>query len=194
MKEMVYSNDKKREWLDHDEYKGYEYIIMSLGTHPTAYVGIPEAEAKVIFKEEDLEESDRINVHGGITYENSFIRDENGNKYSNGKWWVGWDYAHLYDYIVGNDYGQYRKKWTTEEILEEVKSVVNQIIEMGKKMNNIGMKYITVYRDDDDTIIAQFEKKDDGKIIGITSVGYKVIVDGEELLSMNDKEKENGID
>ena len=57
-------------------------------------------------------------------------------------------------------------------------------------MNNIGMKYITVYRDDD-TIITQFEKRDDGKVIGITSVGYKVIVDGEELLSMNDKEKEN---
>ena len=61
-------------------------------------------------------------------------------------------------------------------------------------MNNTGMKYITVYCKEDDTIIAQFEKKDDGKIIGITSVGYKVIVDGEELLSMNDKEKENGID
>lgn len=129
MKEMIYTNDKKREWLDHDEYKGYEYVIMSLGTHPTAYVGIPGAEANAIFQEEDLEESDHINVHGGITYENSFIRDENKNEYSNGKWWIGWDYAHLYDYMPDNDYGQYRKKWTTEEILEEVKSVVDQIIE-----------------------------------------------------------------
>lgn len=133
MKEMIYSNDAKREWLDHGEYNGYEYVIMSLGTHPTAYVGIPGAEANVIFQEEDLEESDHINVHGGITYENSFIRDENKNEYSNGKWWIGWDYAHLYDYMPDNDYGQYRKKWTTEEILEDVKSVVNQIIEREKK-------------------------------------------------------------
>lgn len=129
MKEMVYTNDHKREWLDHGEYKGYEYVIMNLGTHPTAYVGIPAVEANTLFQEEDLEDSDSINVHGGITYENSYIRDENKNEYSNGKWWIGWDYAHLYDYTPDNDYGQYRKKWTTEEILEEVKSVVDQIID-----------------------------------------------------------------
>ena len=128
MKEMVYINGEKREWLDHDEYKGYEYVIMSLGTHPTAYVGIPGAEANAIFQKEDLEESNRINVHGGITYENSFIRDENKNEYSNGKWWIGWDYAHICDYMSGKDYGQSGKKWTTKEILEEVKSVVDQII------------------------------------------------------------------
>jgi len=129
MKEMVYINEEKREWLDHSEYKGYEYVIMSLGTHPTAYVGIPSAEANDLFREEDLEESDSINVHGGITYENSYILDENKNEYGNDKWWIGWDYAHLYDYMPDNDYSQYRKKWTTEEILRDVKSVIDQIID-----------------------------------------------------------------
>lgn len=134
MKEMVYTNEEKREWLDHDEYKGYEYVIMSLGTHPTAYVGIPAGEAIALFQEENLEESNCINVHGGITYDNSFIRDENKNEYSNGKWWVGWDYAHLYDYMPDNDYGQYRKKWTTEEVFEDVRSVVDQIINRGNRL------------------------------------------------------------
>lgn len=130
MKEMVYTNKEKREWLDHGVFKGFEYVIMSLGTHPTAYVGIPKTEAYTIFHENRL--SDLIDVHGGITYENSYIRDENKNEYSNDKWWIGWDYAHLYDYMPDNDYGQYRKKWTTEEILEDVKSVIDQIIERGK--------------------------------------------------------------
>ena len=46
MKEMIYSNEHKREVLD----KGYinegeytfEYIILNLGTHPTAYISIPQ--------------------------------------------------------------------------------------------------------------------------------------------------------
>ena len=132
MKEMIYDNVEKREWLDHDEYKGYEYVIMNLGTHPTAYVGIPERAAYIIFQGEDLMESNLIDVHGGITYENSYILDENKNKYCNGKWWIGWDYAHLNDFMANNDYGQYRKMWTTEEILEDVKSVIDQIIEKEK--------------------------------------------------------------
>ena len=58
-------------------------------------------------------------------------------------------------------------------------------------MNNTGMKYITVYCKEDDTIIAQFEKKDDGQIIGIIKDNYGVIVDGDELLLVNSTEKEN---
>ena len=129
MKEMIYTTDwGKLEWLDHGEYKGYEYVIMSLGTHPTAYVGIPVDEADTIFQEEDLEGSDLIDVHGGITYERNYIHDESKNKYSNDKWWIGWDYAHLHDYMADNDYGQYRKKWTTEEIFKEVKEACYQLM------------------------------------------------------------------
>lgn len=132
MKEMVYNSDPKREWLDHGEYKGYEYVIMSLGTHPTAYVGIPKAEADA-FLQEDLEETDLIDVHGGITYQRDYVLDEDKNEYSNDKWWIGWDYAHLYDYMTSNDYGQNRKQWTTEEILEDVKSVVEQVMCLKKR-------------------------------------------------------------
>lgn len=129
MKEMIYTHDSRREWLDHGEYEGYEYVIMSLGTHPTAYVGIPDAEAVAMFQQDEIEDSNLIDVHGGITYEHGCLLDENGDECCQGKWWIGWDYAHLYDYMPGRDYGQYQKKWTTEEIMEEVKSAINQIIE-----------------------------------------------------------------
>ena len=42
MKKMVYSSKRKRELLDSGEYLGYNYYILNLGTHPTAYVEIPK--------------------------------------------------------------------------------------------------------------------------------------------------------
>lgn len=135
MKEMIYSDVMKREWLDHGELNGCEYVIMNLGTHPTAYVGIPKAEANALFREEDLRESDLIEVHGGITYENIFILDENIKEYRNNKWWIGWDYAHVCDYMPGSDFRQNQKKWTTEEIFEDVKSVIEQIVQLRRKEN-----------------------------------------------------------
>ena len=42
MKEMVYSKTRIVEVLDRGTYKDYDYVILSLGTHPCAYVRIPE--------------------------------------------------------------------------------------------------------------------------------------------------------
>ena len=38
MKEMVYSSTHTKEVLHSGEYKGYKFCILTLGTHPTAYV------------------------------------------------------------------------------------------------------------------------------------------------------------
>ena len=50
MKEMVYLNRSRwigklrfMDTLAHDFYKGYQYWIINLGSHPTAYVEIPES-------------------------------------------------------------------------------------------------------------------------------------------------------
>lgn len=120
MKKMTYVNKSRRKWLDHREYRGYEYVIMSLGTHPTAYVGIPVDEY-----EESME--DEINVHGGISYSAPGIIMEDMSRYHNNKMWLGWGYFLDFDYTWGDDVD--KKKWTTKEILGDVKSVINQIIE-----------------------------------------------------------------
>ena len=120
MKEMKYHSERLCEVLAEGDLKGYHYAILNLGTHPTAYV-----ETK---KESPTLEHD-ITVHGGITY--------NGPAYwgKDGKAYIGWDYAHCGDYLGTDELVRHlidlkieSKKWTTEEIFEDVKSVIDQLI------------------------------------------------------------------
>lgn len=131
---MVYSAKSTTEILHKGQYKGYEFCILNLGTHPTAYV---ECKLENCSSYED-ERLDNISVHGGFTYFGKGYWENNEKDY------LGWDYAHYMDYAgyelmfpetarsVGN------KKWTTSEIFEEVKSVINQLFEINE---------ITVKRD-----------------------------------------------
>lgn len=126
MKKMVYYDDYKRIVLATGLLYGLEYFIMNLGFHPTAYINLPEGMEIT---------DDDIDVHGGITYHNDhlYITDDYEIKGN----FIGWDYAH-YD-----DYGGYMKKlppslsfgkrWTTEEIFEEVKEACYQIKMKGEK-------------------------------------------------------------
>lgn len=70
-----------------------------------------------------------ISCHGGVTYSEPILKtvDKKG-------WFIGWDYAHCGDYINYGDTSLNNlfsddKKWTTEEIVEECKNVINQIVE-----------------------------------------------------------------
>lgn len=126
MKQMEYSSERKREILFEGKYRDYQFYILNLGTHPTAYVEIPK-ENKLY--EKDYDEIDIV-VHGGLTYSEDYLTGIKKNS-----WFIGWDYAHFGDYIYYQvklpvDFSMYDKKWTTEEIFEEVKDVINQIIDM----------------------------------------------------------------
>ena len=53
-------------------------------------------------------------------------------------WFIGWDYAHCGDYCGYEEYMPesiitYGKKWTTEEIIEECKNAIDQIIDFESK-------------------------------------------------------------
>ena len=111
-------------------YKEYEYKILSYGTHPCAYIA---CKGKI----EGLKSSNDflLPVHGHASYLGDL--DEKGKIY------VGWDYAHGGDYL-GDDlvyegdeewkkYLDSKKKWTTEEILEEVYSAIDNIVEFDIK-------------------------------------------------------------
>lgn len=125
-----YQDRYKQELVFHKKYKGYEYFIVDLGTHPTAYVKVPKNSK---FFGREYYTYDDIKVHGGLTYSSNHL---NFYKYS-GKynWFIGWDYAHAGDYyfdkilekyLFGND-----KKYTLDEIIEDCKSVINQLITKG---------------------------------------------------------------
>lgn len=120
---MVYQVDHKREVLYDGVYEGHKFAILSLGTHPTAYV---ECKLEDCYSYGD-ERLDDIKVHGGFTY---FDKTRWGE--SDGIYYLGWDYAHYMDYagyeeIYPLECRTNGRKWTTKEIFEEVKSVIKQL-------------------------------------------------------------------
>lgn len=132
MKEMIYTARlKERVVLKIGKYKGYNYWITSLGSHPCAYVELPKTHP--YYGKCDCEAYDLpIDVHGGITYGEFGL----GGTIDNEKFLLGWDYAHYNDYMecsIPLDYMDYAKKWTVEEIFKDVKDVINQLIAVENK-------------------------------------------------------------
>lgn len=125
-KKMKYQKDRKIELLYKEKYKGYNYYILNLGTHPTAYVEIPKKHELYGKHYDDID----INVHGGLTYSDDelmLVKSES--------WFIGWDYAHAGDYVgyyvdfLYNEVLKREKKWTTKEIIKDCENVIDQIIE-----------------------------------------------------------------
>ena len=118
MKEMVYSANRTKEVLHSGEYKGYKFCILSFGTHPTAYVeyNIENCDDSVEFFMNYYDKKlDNISLSSdGFTFFGKGFWDKENNTY------LGWDYA-------GKN--SKNKKWTTAEIFEEVKSVIDQLID-----------------------------------------------------------------
>lgn len=123
IKPMIYKWQREAEILAHDTYKGYEFAIISLGTHPCAYVGISKGNR--FYKKTQREIDEHIGCHGGFTFSQMGVRN-----LMQDKWVIGWDYAHCCDYmaILPQSLALGTRKWTTEEILENVHDVIDQIV------------------------------------------------------------------
>ncbi len=124
MKKMVYTHESKVELLHSGKYRGYSFYILNLGTHPTAYIDVqsnPNLTNKDYF---DID----LSVHGGLTYSSSELLIGDKTIYG---WFIGWDYAHAYDYYPYPEYlpmvSCKLKKWSTEEIFEDVKKTIKLI-------------------------------------------------------------------
>lgn len=126
IKPMIYDKNRseKVEQIAAGTYKNFDYYVLNLKTHPTAYIDVTDSPLNGW----DYDYFD-ISCHGGLGYSESTLKtvDKKG-------WFIGWDYAHYGDYV---DYGNAslnnmfpdKKKWTTEEIVEECKNVIDQIVE-----------------------------------------------------------------
>ena len=128
-KEIVYQREVKKEIIEHNVYRGYEYYIVNYGIHPCAYVEDKWGYEKEVY--------DSMNVHGGVT----FFEIPDHFDESQKKKFIGWDYAHYGDYSGIDDLnkmffiyeGKVTKKWTYEEILEDIHNVIEQIENQIKK-------------------------------------------------------------
>ena len=118
MKEMEYKSKMESIVLESGVHDQFSFMILSLGTHPAAYVNIPEDHP--FYKKDKIR--DYIEVHGGLTFIGKLMIEP---KISG--WWVGWDYAHTGDYTRHFEGGEGNRKWTTKEIVEHVKEVIKQL-------------------------------------------------------------------
>ena len=135
MKEMEYGNNKF-EILDKGNYKGKDYVILNMrGSHPCAYV-----QSNINYYDREKYPGYDEPAHCGFTFYNTLSHwqykvnlDEETKKLFN-KYFVGWDYGHFGDYTAPFfDYPEELlstedKKWTTKEILDNVKEVIEWMI------------------------------------------------------------------
>lgn len=134
IKPMVYQTERKMELLHTDKYKNYKYYILNLGTHPTAYIAIPKGHKLYGQDYNDIYDICDIDVHGGLTYSSHDLLGIDSED-----WFIGWDYAHAYDYMgyymEGEFLAEKTKKWTTEEIIKECENTIEQIINLEKEVS-----------------------------------------------------------
>ena len=121
IRQMRYGGEKGI--LTHGTYGGLEFAIVSMGSHPCAYIGLPEGH-RLNGRREASKAFAGLPVHGGITYSQpglglvGLMED---------KWVIGWDYGHYGDYMRFTVDEMPGKEWTTEEILAEVRKVIDEI-------------------------------------------------------------------
>ena len=128
MREMLYRKDYRCYILDKGNYKGLNYAIVSYGTHPCSYIFLPKGHK---FYGKNYEEINDYFIDGlchcGLTFSES---DLCFNPLPNDCWVIGWDYSHCCDYsgiYIGDEVFNELKKWTTEELIEEVKQVIDEL-------------------------------------------------------------------
>lgn len=136
MKEMKYEEYQiGKEILDCDKYMGMKYVILSLHTHPCAYIFINKHHYLYKKDYDTINEMMNLNVNGGLTFSDNAIYKVKMylDKYKcdtlqtiKYDWIIGWDYAHSNDNYGTENWG---KKWTTKEIQNEVKNAIKQIKE-----------------------------------------------------------------
>ena len=128
IKEMVYTNKwlhAGEEILAKDSYKGYEYMVVSYGMHPCAYIALTEDQP--YYRVADYDDV-RLSCHGGCT----FIEWGYTGVYDQTYKVIGWDYGHCYDFSGssikwGTDWNERSKKWTTKEMVQECHDVIEQL-------------------------------------------------------------------
>lgn len=122
---------RKRHFVAAGTSYGFDYYVVNQGgSHPCAYVVLHKGH---VFNGVPYDEI-QLYCHGGLTYGEFELK---GVKLEDAEYVVGWDYAHLGDFIAGTDVGGSGgftpKKWTTSEIVDEVIAVCKQLRELNDK-------------------------------------------------------------
>lgn len=113
--------------LEKGFYRGFAYVIKSLGSHPTAYVSI---DIPLWFFDSSGWEKE-------LTYNSHSDPKIMGLDYSSH--WIGWDYAHFGDYYQGKSIETTSPghHYTMKEIRIDVMRIIDNYID-SKKYGRVG--------------------------------------------------------
>lgn len=145
MKEMIYGEGENRvTCLVDDTYKDIQYVVLNIrGSHPCCYVNLPEDHpwTKLLITVGNDYYDIPVECHGGLTFASDHLYVEYHlnesktmkivDKVISGNW-IGWDYAHAEDYTwyPGREpFYEFEKAWTTAELIEDCKKVIDQVVE-----------------------------------------------------------------
>lgn len=131
LKPMVYEPIRSASVLGEGCYCGFNWLILSYGTHPCGYVEIPPTHFLFGHSLAGWFDPQYVDCHGGITYSAHGVYNRPSG------WWIGWDYHHYRDYsgyaLRDADFSHIcalDKKWSTAEIFVEVVNVIDRLIEL----------------------------------------------------------------
>lgn len=123
MNNEIYSDNPNVQCLEHGTINGFNYYIISYSSHPCGYVEIPKEHKFFGMDYDDIQWKHGIYAYGGLTFSRDSLLSLKDS------WFIGWDYAHSRDFYNVNyrpdDYGQ---KHSLDEIRQEAKNVIEQII------------------------------------------------------------------
>lgn len=124
---MQYTHTETATTLDHDYYRDYEYLIVNLGRYPASYINVPENHKYYNGEFWNM----KIKPHSDLSFGGSLER------YHLEGFWIGWEYNLFGDYVLGRSREFIPEGWhhqyTTAEIVEKVRKVIDQLIEMEER-------------------------------------------------------------
>lgn len=114
-------------------YKNYNFLIVNLGTHPTAYVRVPKTHPFYLKTYDDCNPSNSNSFDQVFTFSDS---SANFAEYLDQPipdgWYLGVDYAHLGDWtgLLSDEENIRRehRKYTTEEIILDCERIIEYLI------------------------------------------------------------------
>lgn len=133
IQEMTYQDQVEVKLLARDNYRGFDYIVISYGIFPSAFVKIPEnhnyyKKFKGIIP---------VKCHGGILHRGEIkpligtLNLQESNLDTKG-FWLGWSYLECNDYTGFSQTNQGKKR-TTVEMVNDCINVIGQLSTFSKE-------------------------------------------------------------
>lgn len=137
IQEMVYQDQVEIKLLARDNYRGFDYVVLSYGIFPSAFVRIPQNHPYYKKYTGPIP----VRCHGGILHRGE-LKSVSGilplNEYNidTDEFWIGWSYMECNDYTGFNMSSQFKKR-STVEMVNDCIGVISQLLSLPKEEDSL---------------------------------------------------------